>query len=230
MVWLPTAGDAWVNDEDETICLVHTVPGGNERVLFACHLDTVHATNGYQRVHRQRDRAHALHTPDGECLGADDGAGIWLMLEMIEAGVPGTYVFHLDEERGCRGSRWLATHRRGWLRGFRWAIGFDRPGTSDVVTHFGGTRGCSPGFALDLAWALSSRLSGYELAPCRTGGITDVRQYIGLIPECTNLSIGYHCQHRRAEWLDQRYLGNLRDAVIEVFGDSESVWAEAVGA
>ncbi len=229
MEWMPSTAEEWVNDQEQTTALVHVVPGGNEQVLFACHLDTVHARPGYQRVYRQRHRANALHSPDGECLGADDGAGIWLMLAMIEAGVPGTYVFHLDEERGCLGSRWLAKNRQDWLRQFHCAIGFDRPGTSDVVTHFAGLRGCSPGFAMDLSWALSSHVSGYELTPCRTGGMTDVRHYIGLIPECTNLSIGYHRQHRREEWLDTRYLSTLKNAVNEIFGDGDLTLSEASG-
>jgi len=217
MEWMPADAEEWVDDRGQTVALVHQIPGGSVPTLFACHLDTVHAQAGTQRVRSMRGRSGALHTPDGDCLGADDGAGIWLMLEMIAAEVPGTYVFHLGEERGCQGSRWLAIHRRAWLSGFRRAIGFDRPGTSDVVTHFGGVRGCSPAFALDLGWELSSYLPEHELTPCRTGGLTDVRYYIDLIPECTNISIGYHQQHRPDEWLDVHYLQSLRWAVIEVF-------------
>jgi hypothetical protein len=217
MEWMPADAEEWVDDRGQTVALVHQIPGGSVPTLFACHLDTVHAQAGTQRVRSMRGRSGALHTPDGDCLGADDGAGIWLMLEMIAAEVPGTYVFHLGEERGCQGSRWLAIHRRAWLSGFRRAIGFDRPGISDVVTHFGGLRGCSPAFALDLGWELSSHLPEHELTPCRTGGLTDVRYYIDLIPECTNISIGYHQQHRPDEWLDAHYLRALCWAVIEVF-------------
>ncbi len=199
---------------------MHEIPGSSVPTLFACHLDTVHTHSGYQQVRALRGRSGALHTPDGECLGADDGAGIWLMLEMIAAHVPGTYVFHVGEERGCQGSRWLAAHHHDWLAQFQRAIGFDRPGTTDVVSHFAGTRGCSPAFVMDLSCQLSAHLTGgYELAPCRTGGLTDVRHYIDLIPECTNISVGYHQQHRREEWLDVTYLTALRWAVLEVFGD-----------
>ncbi len=218
MEWMPTEAREWVDDHEKTVALVHEIPGGSVPTLFACHLDTVHTQDGYQQVKSLRGRPGALHSPDGECLGADDGAGIWLMLEMIAADVPGTYVFHVGEERGCQGARWLAAHRREWLAGFQRAIGFDRPGTTDVVSHFAGQRGCGPAFVMELSWQLSSYLAGYELTPCRTGGLTDVRHYINLIPECTNISVGYHQQHRRDEWVDTTYLKALRRAVIEVFG------------
>lgn len=90
MEWMPENAQEWVDDGEESMALVHEVPGGVVPTLFACHLDTVHRDAGYQRVRSRRGRTGALYTPDGECLGADDGAGIWLMLEMIAADVPGT--------------------------------------------------------------------------------------------------------------------------------------------
>jgi hypothetical protein len=220
MEWMPTDTREWVNDRNETVALVYEISGGSVPTLFSCHLDTVHTQAGYQQVRAQRGRSGALYSPDGECLGADDGAGIWLMLEMITADVPGTYVFHVGEESGCQGSRWLAAHHRDWLAGFQCAVGFDRPGTTDVVSHFAGKRGCSPEFVMELSWQLSSHMADYELTPCRNGGLTDVRYYIDIIPECTNISIGYHQQHRRDEWVDTAYLKALRWAVIEFFGNA----------
>ena len=40
-------------------------------------------------------------------------AGIWLLLEMIDAGVPGVYALHYGEERGGVGSSGLAEHHAG---------------------------------------------------------------------------------------------------------------------
>jgi hypothetical protein len=45
------------------------------------------------------------------CLGADDAAGVWLLCEMIRAGIPGLYVFHRNEERGGRGAEFFAKHK-----------------------------------------------------------------------------------------------------------------------
>ena len=223
--WLPSGSTVWADAAGEPMALVHTV-GDGCRTLFACHLDTVHRTDGHQRIRQRRGSPGLLYTPDGECLGADDGAGVWLMRQLIAAAIPGTYVFHLHEEAGCRGSRWLAQQHAGWLRGFDRAIGFDRPGVSDVVTHFGGVRGCSTAFAATLSAALSAHLSGYALAPCTMGGLTDVRHYLGLIPACTNLSVGYHRQHGPQEWLDTRYLTQLSAALRRVLGAPHSLWQE----
>lgn len=211
--WLPDGCESHVDDDGDVMAFSITL-GESAATLYCCHLDTVHHATGRQTL-KQGDRPGTLQTADGECLGADDGAGIWLLLEMIEEGVPGTYLFHLGEESGCIGSRWMSVHRRTWLRRFDRAISFDRPGTTDVITHLCGQRACTPGFALDVSLELTQRLPGYELAPSNQGGSTDVRCYIGLIPECTNISIGYHRQHTSHEWLDETYLWALRDAMVE---------------
>jgi di/tripeptidase len=45
--------------------------------------------------------------------------------------------------------------------------------------------------------------------------------------QCTNISIGYHQQHRREEWLDVHYLQSLRWAVIEVFSQDAFTLSES---
>lgn len=211
--WLPEDIEVHKSNDGE-IMAISMEMGPSPATLYSCHLDTVHHKLGRQVLMRG-ERAGTLQGFDTECLGADDGAGIWLLLQMIEAKVPGGYVFHLGEEDGCIGSRWMARERKDWLQSFERCISFDRPGTSDVVTHFRGKRGCSPGFALTLALELTMRMPGYFLSPCSGGGATDVMHYIGIIDECTNISIGYHRQHTPAESLDVNYLEALRDAILD---------------
>jgi hypothetical protein len=195
--------------------LLVTISGEGEKTLFCCHLDTVHDGNGMQRV---VERDGLISTPNGECLGADDGAGIWLLLSLIAARVPGTYLFHADEEIGCLGSRWLAAFEPAWLCGFQRCISLDRPGMRNVVTHFCGQRGCSDAFASRLAGRLNAHLPGHALSPSDRGGLTDVIEYIGLIPEVTNIATGYLGQHGPQETLDANYLTGLRHALLSVFG------------
>jgi hypothetical protein len=216
--WLPKEMEAHT-DEAGNIQAISVGVGHSSTTLYSCHLDTVHQSTGRQVLMRG-ERAGTIETSTGECLGADDGAGIWLLLEMIEAAVPGTYLFHLGEEFGCLGSRWMATHRGSWLDQFQRAISFDRPGTTDVVTHLSGERSCSPGFALALSLELSLRMPGYFLTPCHRGGPTDIKNYIGLIPECTNVSTGYSQQHSPRETQDVSYLESLRDAIVDLGGRS----------
>lgn len=188
-------------------------------VLYVCHLDTVHRSTGAQLLSLQGTLLKSL---DGECLGADDGAGVWLMLSMIEQQIPGAYLFHFAEEVGCYGSQWMYRNHADWLSRFETAISFDRPYCSDVVTHLCGRRACDDYFAFELADALSGHLpSEYLLSPSATGGMTDVFHYIGLIRRCTNISVGYTRQHSPAETLDLKYLMGLRDACLSVFSRNE---------
>src|SRR3546814_16306749 len=79
-------------------------------------------------------------------LGADDGAGLWIMLGMIAAACPGLYLFHRGEEQGCLGSRWIERHTPELLANIDAAIAFDRAGLGDVITHQSYGRTCSAAF------------------------------------------------------------------------------------
>jgi hypothetical protein len=79
-------------------------------ILWSCHIDTMHKNQPdiiKQEVYLdQFDIAFVDEKSD--CLGADNGAGVFLMLEMIEARIAGTYIFHRGEEKGCWGSSQIA--------------------------------------------------------------------------------------------------------------------------
>lgn len=203
--------------------LIAEVPrndGRRSTVLFSCHTDTMHTSTGAkQSITFDPLMKHIfLNTEDpnaGECLGADDGAGVWLMLRMIEAKVPGAYVFHRGEERGAHGSREMVKTKSKWLENFDCAIAFDRPNISEVITHQGGLRCASDKFGEALAVALSKH-DGLVYAISDRGVFTDTKLYRGLIAECLNIGVGYYNQHSRSEYLDYRHLLNLRDACISI--------------
>jgi hypothetical protein len=139
---------------------------------------------------------------------------MWLMMEMIDSGVPGTYVFFRGEEKGGIGSRHAAQHNAEFFTGFDRAVAFDRRGTADVITHQAGGRCCSDVFADALANQLSANNVTY--APCSGGVFTDTANLTDLIAECTNLSCGYDSEHSTAESLDVEHLLHMRDALINV--------------
>lgn len=174
----------------------------NPDTLFSCHTDTVHAKDGRQQVLWDTVMGVA-YKKDGDPLGADDGTGVWILMQMLAAGIPGTYVFHRGEERGCIGSRWMKENEQPWLKSYKHAIAFDRRDTTHVITHQRGSECCSSAFAAALAEALNTEAKklGYEFdyKPDSTGVYTDTANYAGLIPECTNLSIGYEGAHGGSE-------------------------------
>jgi len=188
---------------------------GSRPILFSSHSDTVHHTQGRQTVGVDRNGFLSLSPQalgeGSNCLGADDTAGIWLMLEMIKAGIAGTYIIHYGEEAGCIGSSALAYHNPEFLRQFQAAIAFDRAGYGDVITHQMGQRTCSDAFAT----ALGGQLGG-QYRPCDKGSYTDTYEYAHIIPECTNVSVGYFNQHTENESLDMGFLIALRNSLLRV--------------
>lgn len=189
--------------------------GSPSRILWSSHIDTCHHDEGYQRLAVKEDEDEILYVcvqniREGNCLGADDGTGVWMMLEMIKAGKPGYYLFHRGEERGCMGSKWIVENTPTIFGEIDAAIALDRRDFSNVITHQGSERGCSEAFAEYIA----SHLPNYKPDP--TGMYTDTKQYFRLIPECTNLSVGYQNQHGP---LERQYLGfaaSLLEHLIEL--------------
>ncbi|HPU86514.1 MAG TPA: hypothetical protein PLE60_14390, partial [Candidatus Latescibacteria bacterium] len=177
------------------------------RTLFSAHVDTVHSTSGRQCVEYDHEMGLMLKTQDAgkkdnECLGADDGAGVWVLLQMIKANVPGTYAFHYGEERGGIGSSTIAIEHRPWLARFDRAIAVDRKGTDNIITHQGWGRCCSDDFAKALAAQFNMAGQNHSFKPDSGGVFTDTANYTDDIPECTNLSCGYEAQHTHNESLD----------------------------
>ena len=189
--------------------------------LFSAHLDTVHRTAGERKV-KYDPNTGMVTSPDGTPLGADDGAGVWLLLELIDAGVPGTYIFTVGEECGGIGAKWMAANEAEFLSGFDRAVAFDRRGTSSVITSQYMGQCCSDDFAEALSNELNHWLPDDHafMLPDDTGVYTDTAEYTELIHECTNISVGYQHEHSAQESLDVTFLAALRDACILVGWDN----------
>lgn len=193
--------------------------GSQSNVMWSCHTDTVHSpTKDVPRQNIKWDAGQNIlmlnEGKAGQCLGADDGAGLWLMLQMIKANKPGLYIFHRGEERGGIGSRWIEKNTPELLDGIEYAIAFDRKDLSSIITFQGGTRCCSDDFGNSLAIALNR--AGLDMKLDTTGSFTDTAVYTDLVAECTNVSVGYYNQHGPRETLDVRHMIKLLDAIMQV--------------
>jgi hypothetical protein len=189
--------------------VVYNDDGSAPNLCFTAHHDTVHRTEGLQKVlyDPHLDLAYVDH---GECLGADCTTGIFLILRMIEAKVPAIYVVHAGEEIGCIGSSALVNNMPSWLFKTDAVISFDRYGTKSVITHQMGRRTASESFAESFAEALGMD----TLLPDPDGSYTDSNEYVEVVGECTNISIGYYSQHTKNEYQDIEYAIDLKDALI----------------
>ena len=181
------------------------VLGDKPKVMFAAHHDTVHWRGGKQNVYIEGNVIRS----NSDCLGADCTTGVYIILEMILAGVEGTYVVHAAEEVGCVGSSALVADNPDFLSHTDFCISFDRYGTKSIITHQMFTETCSEAFSQSLSGILGM---GHESDP--NGSYTDSNEYRGVVAECTNLSVGYYDQHTKRESQDWEYLDGLIDALI----------------
>lgn len=183
---------------------------GEAPVLWSCHTDTVHMGNGIQRVVVENgDIKLPLNQKDSNCLGADCTAGVWMMLQMIEAKCEGLYVFHREEERGCKGSRFIADKTPELLKDIKFAIAFDRRGFNSIITHQTGGKCASQEFVA----SIKTMLPAYFIAD-DTGLVTDTATYTKLVSECSNLSVGFTSEHSSSEHLSISHITALRDAML----------------
>lgn len=183
---------------------------GESRTIFASHLDT--ATKVSAKVNHVFD-GDIIKTDGTTVLGADDKAGVTVMLWMMNHKVPGLYYFFIGEEVGCIGSGLAAKY--GDFKGkYDRIISFDRKGTNSVITYQSSSRSCSDDFAKQLAKELNKSGLSYKLDD--TGVYTDSAEFVDVIPECTNLSVGYYSEHTVRENQDIKHLTKLANACLLV--------------
>lgn len=190
---------------------LHLTIGTKPKVMWASHTDTVHTSEGIAKIALNGNIISLAEGESANCLGADDASGVWLMMEMIKAKVPGLYVFHYGEEAGGIGARAIIKETPELVKGIKAVISFDRMGTDSIITHQGGERTASDAFGKSLAALL---MDGYKLD---TGGTyTDSKEYRGIVSECTNVSVGYSRQHSPFETQDVAHLIALRDKLVAI--------------
>lgn len=187
----------------------------DNRTLFVAHVDTVHKDEGHNKIRKERTTWHA----DGAQLGADDGAGVAMLMHLLHAKIAGYYIFTQGEERGGIGAKFVADNFKPLLGEFDRAIAFDRRGIDSVISHQGYGRCCSDAFAQ----ALADDLNGDErlmYSPDDTGVYTDTAEFTDIIPECTNISVGYYSEHTLNESLDIVHYQTLASRVIQIAWDT----------
>lgn len=187
------------------------------RTLFVAHVDTVHRVEGKNKITMANTKWLACNAP----LGADDGAGVALLIHMLDEGVHGYYIFTQGEEVGGVGAKYLANNYPTLLADFDRAIAFDRRGIDSVITHQGWARCCSDAFAEALSHALNvdGQTNGMMYSPDDSGVYTDTAEFTDIIPECTNISVGYDHEHTELESLDLVHYEQLSKQVLLIDWD-----------
>ena len=195
--------------------------GKDHNIIFSSHLDTMQNprdgeiielsmiknvpsdTYGIVFANKSGINANGENYCEPSVLGADDKLGVYAMITMIKAEVPGRYIFHVGEECGGVGSSHILLHSPNTFKDINHAVAFDRMYYSDVITRQSTGECCSQEFAKALCDALNLEIPPrVQFSPSNKGMFTDTAHYVGNVSECTNVSVGYFNQHTVNEHFD----------------------------
>ena len=184
---------------------------GDSDTLFTSHLDT--CCTKFEKV-KHHIGSRFIETDGKTILGADDKAGVTIMLYMIHNKVPGLYYFFPGEEVGGLGSSAVADSP--FFMGYNKCVSFDRRGYNSVITEQLYGSCCSDEFAKELSKSLNKANLSFDYRPDSTGVFTDSASFMEVIPECTNISVGYFNEHQFCAKQDILFLSQLCEAVVKV--------------
>ena len=179
----------------------YIIAKGNEVGVIA-HLDTVHKRPPTEDSLYYDKKKNTLWSPDG--LGADDRAGIYIILKLISSGARPTVIFTTNEEVGALGAQALINAHPDNYLNLKYLIELDRQGTQDCV--FYKCRNSKfetfvESYGFRTTWGTFSDIS--IIAP--KWGIAAV-----------NLSVGYFDEHSYAERLNLTCLHNTLEKVKQM--------------
>jgi len=196
--------------------------GNGPTILLNAHLDV------YEELaeHRVIVKDNGIWSSSEGILGADDRAGVAVILEVAKALQHETdfsgrvkYILTVEEEIGLVGARNVAPY-------FLWdvdaAIVVDRRGTGDIVTSCGGFLPfCDAAYGNWLEQQASEAgLTGWK---CTAGGSSDTRIWAEQGIQSVNLSVGYYNEHTEDERLDVHACYNTAKLVKSVIHNSRSL-------
>ena len=189
---------------------------GESKTMFCGHLDTY--SYEFKKVFHVIE-GDKIKTDGTTTLGGDDKAGITIMIKMIEAKVPGLYYFFRGEEgvtspTGTWGSKQALKTNKSLFEKYDKCVAFDRRGKDSIITQQMYSFCCSDEFAGELVDAFEKEGLDYVEDP--TGMWCDSGVFMDLIPECTNISVGYKDEHTFNETQDIAHLEKLVSACINI--------------
>jgi putative aminopeptidase FrvX len=180
------------HDKRHNYIVTNVAPPGSP--LICVHIDTKNAVT--DSVTTKRKNGIVSLASDHQCLGADDRAGVYIAMKLINyfAGseFPYDFAFFDKEETGGIGSDAFAQDTETEYQCF---IGLDRAsrgGKQNIATY---------GYDNDVLLAIAHEHFKYEI---QSGTFTDCSNLSGYFPDtpCFNLSIGYEHEHSPKETLN----------------------------
>lgn len=183
--------------------------GDGIKLGINAHMDTVHEFRPDRKVQSDIIEGTEYLSTNDNCLGADDRAGLEIVLSLMEdfgdknskmrEDFDGTLVawITIDEEIGCIGASQLG--QLGFFENLDMSITFDRRNTRDIVCkNFSGDF-CDVTYAK--AFVQASNELGMDWTPV-SGSISDAMISSDYGVNSVNLSVGYDSEHTTYETLN----------------------------
>lgn len=145
------------------------------------------------------------------CLGADDGAGLAVMLYLLRKGVLGGYCFTTGEECGGIGAKQVLKQAEPFLKYYKISVEIDRRGESEIIATQSDGECASIEFT---DWLCKELGMGHTTS--HLGSYTDVATFAEVIPENVNIAAGYINSHSTNEELNLEYIDQLAEKLAQV--------------
>lgn len=178
---------------------------GDIPIGLVAHLDTVFTTPVKDLYYDTRK--NIMWSPQG--LGADDRAGVFIIMKIIKMGLKPTVIFTTDEEKGCLGAMRLIRDIPDSPTPLKYLIQLDRRGTNDCVFYD----------CLNEEFISYIESFGFIEAWGSFSDICEICPHWGIAG--VNLSVGYENEHNIIETLNPGVLLTTLDKVIEMLKASK---------
>lgn len=182
---------------------------GNIPVCLVAHLDTVHPYPPVQ-IYYDKDE-DVIWSPQG--LGADDRAGIFAIIRLLEMGLRPHIIFTTDEEKGGLGAESLVkTYKKCPFKNVKYFIELDRQGYDDCVFYH-----CN-----NESFTEYIESFGFKTVMGTYTDICDFMEAWGIAG--VNLSIGYFNEHTLAEYLVSNALKETILKIVEMLKNDSPIF------
>ena len=192
----------------------YIIAEGDIPILLVAHLDTVHMTLPHELYYDQKQKV--LWSPQG--LGADDRAGVFGIISILESGRRPHICFTTGEESGGIGAFYLTTDfTQHPFKQLNYIIELDRQGTNDSVYYDCENKEFEQyvnSFGFKTAQGIFSDI-----------GIIAPQWHIAAV----NLSIGYIQEHSFSERLFIQSMYHTIEKVKRMLDDVQNVQYAYVG-
>ncbi len=178
----------------------YLIAEGDIPIALVAHLDTVHVIEPFQFFYDEKEMV--MWSPQG--LGADDRAGVILILSILSEGYRPHLIFTTGEEHGGIGANKLVKDYNEVPFNIDFMIELDRCGSEDAVfyncmNHSFIDYICSFGFTFE---------EGSFTDICILGRNWNIA--------AVNLSVGYYNEHTKAEYWDLFEADDIITKVIKI--------------